>query len=167
MNDYVKKCSRHNGGIRHLRLAAANDIASIELSAGQVTNIVFKQRARFAEYDFCEGTGELREEIDDYYSFKVKHTLSFSLNNLDTASLTAIEQLKVHSCDGIVALVTTNSGETLLVGYSVDFATERPLRLQKMVAESGQDLGDASLCNITLYGEDTALSMPYIGAQTI
>ena len=60
--------------------------------------------------------------------------------------------------DGVVAVVTLCSGVRLLVGYSAQFASEQPLRLDSITSSSGNTLHQTPSVTLRLVSRDTEFS---------
>ena len=60
--------------------------------------------------------------------------------------------------DGVVAVVTLCSGVRLLVGYSAQFTSEQPLRLDSITSSSGNTLHQTPSVTLRLVSRDTEFS---------
>ena len=64
---------------------------------------------------------------------------------------------------GLVALVRTTNDEIFLVGYSLPFEKERPLRIASVTATTGKQMQDETTETITLRSIDTNMALPFVG----
>ena len=168
LTGFAKTCSKCCGGIKHIYLAATTDIISVTCDNNTVTGIQMNDSAFFVNYDFQEDNASYTENASlSDGSYYVEHTLSFSLNNMNTGSLSATEELAEASYDGLIAIVTTNNNESFIIGYTPQFGLERALRLKSVSSDTGKKLKDTTSRNITLYCCDTSGALSFTGTPPI
>lgn len=156
LTGFTKRCARRSGGIRTIVLMEADKVTAVYDAATDGYTSASAPEGNRAAYSFNEDEAQLRETVSVASgSLSVTHELSFSLARMDAASRKAVEEMATASYCGLVALVTTNNGERLLVGYSPQFGAERPLRVSKCVGMSGQKLSDPTSESVTLVSTDT------------
>lgn len=166
LNGYQKGCGKRSGGVRSIALAAADDLvlASLDPLLGVYAQVELRTGARFVEYAFREGEAEYTEEATVVAGVRrIRHTIEFSLERPDTETARALGELAEESADGMIAIVTTNSGISLLVGYSEKFGTEQPLRLASSKLTTGKMPADHNADNVVLASEDDSKAVAYTG----
>lgn len=162
LEGYGKSAGKRSGGIRSIALAAAGNIAGAEIdnASGICTGIHFNESSGFGLYDFMEGEAYFTEELSVTDGVaKVKHEIAFTLERPDNGSANAVKKLLETSKEGIVAVVTTNSNVSFLVGYSDKFGTEQPLRLEKAEMSTGANPANNTTEIITLVSRDDRKAM--------
>ncbi len=168
LKGFTRNCTRRNGGIRRIWIADAAEIASVEVSQGVATGVGMTGTAYFAAYDFEEESASYSEEATlTAGTLAVEHTLTFSLGKVGRDSAEALAELEDSSQDGMVAVVETNCGERLLVGYSTQFGTERALKLSAGTAVTGRRLKETSSTSVKLYSCDTSGALPFEGTLPV
>lgn len=166
LNGYQKGCGKRSGGIRSIALAAAKDVVRATPDPLQrvYTQVELRTGASFVEYAFREGEAEYAEEATVVAGVRrIRHTIEFSLDRPDTETARALGELAEESTDGMIAIVTTNSGISLLVGYSEKFGTEQPLRLATSKLATGKMPADRNAENVVLVSEDDSKAVVYTG----
>ena len=146
---YQRKSERKNGGIRTVGLTEASNIASIEYSKDDRAffEITLVNGQKFTKYEFREDEAEYKETISlSNHSPIVTHELTLNT-----------------TLGGLVALVRTTNDEIFLVGYSLPFEKERPLRIASVTATTGKQLRDETTETITLRSIDTNMALPFVG----
>lgn len=164
LTGYRRTCGRCNGGIRSVALVGADAVAGVERdpATGGYTAITLAEGAAFALYRFREDQAEYTETVStDEGPVLVEHALEMMLERMDGASARAVQEL--CGAGGVVALVTTNSGVTLLVGYSDRFGARYPLRLNRSSGESGRRPTDDTAERVVLRSADTAKARVFTG----
>lgn len=101
-----------------------------------------------------EGEAQCREErVVREGVGRIEHTLEFVVA-FDHPML----PLLAASEEGLAAVVTLASGDSILLGYSSKFGVERPLRVEQMARVSGLCRADDAECKIRLWSEDSTFS---------
>lgn len=170
LTGYRRACGKRSGGIRSIALVGADAVtgAGFDRNTGTYTDISLRGNAKFSLYHFKEDEARYNEAlVATAGPMLVQHKLEFTLGKIDRESSGAAEELCRASADGIIAIVTTNNGVSLLVGYSEKFGTEYPLRMDKCSADSGRKITDAGIHQITLSSKDTANAKVYSGEINI
>lgn len=165
LTGFAQSDARRAGGPTSVCLVRAADIKSavydkmtdsykeLTLAAGVVP----------AFYEFEEDKAFYRQSVSGKYPLiSVQHELSFEIAPVCGATLSAIEEL-LSSDEGVVAVVTIASGESLLVGQSPELGLEAPLRISEVLADTLSEYGDDSMCRITLTSEDVSMSKRFAG----
>lgn len=166
LTGYRNRCAKNSGGIESIRLIETGKIveADYDPATDSYRSFSLAAGAEFAYYQFREEQAVYRETLSlRSGSPQVFHELLFALDGLDGNARRAIEQLTEASIDGMVAIVTTNSRESLVVGYSEEFLDECPLRLKDVAALSGAKTSDRSMQTISLYSLDIRKARSYSG----
>lgn len=89
---------------------------------------------------------------------KISHRLSLVADRGDAAPWLDVDFLERASIEGLVAVVGLANGRSVLVGYSLHFGSEQPLRLQSMTSTSGSKLHDTPTVTLFLTSCDTEFS---------
>ena len=89
---------------------------------------------------------------------KISHRLSLVADRGDAAPWLDVDFLERASIEGLVAVVGLANGCSVLVGYSLHFGSEQPLRLQSMTSTSGSKLHDTPTVTLFLTSCDTEFS---------
>ena len=166
LSGYSKKCASRNGGIRLIGLIERGAVRSVtfDAQADAWTAVVFEGSARFARYEFREDEARFRETVAAAQgACTVTHELRFFLDRMGKESSRAVDELARASQNGLVAYVQSANEDSFLVGCSLLFGTERPLRLVSASGTTGQTLSESSGETIVLASEDTSKSLPYTG----
>ncbi len=166
LTGYKRSCVRKSGGVRQIALIEAGKIESLTYddASDSYSAIALEAEAKFVRYEFSEDEAALNEKTTmKAGTLVVEHTLSFELGKMDDTSRKAVEELVDASYQGIVALVTTNNGHTLVVGYSEEFGLERALCLESAEGVSGKKLSDSTKETVVLSSTDTARARVYTG----
>ena len=163
---YQRKSERKNGGIRTVGLTEASNIASIEYSKDDRAffEITLVNGQKFTKYEFREDEAEYKETISlSNHSPIVTHELTFMLDKMGYEASASVESMLNTTLGGLVALVRTTNDEIFLVGYSLPFEKERPLRIASVTATTGKQLRDETTDTITLRSIDTNMALPFVG----
>ncbi len=159
-------CGKRSGGVKSIRLAERNDITAVayDESCDAYTGITLASGKSPATYSFGEEQATYRETTNlDNGVRIVTHSLRFSLDKLDADAREALCEIATASLCGLVALVTTENNDTLLVGYSREMAGERPLRLAASDASTGTKQTDPGTVGLALESCDTAPARIFTG----
>ena len=163
---YQRKSERKNGGIRTVGLTEASNIASIEYSKDDRAffEITLVNGQKFTKYEFREDEAEYRETVSVVNGAQVvTHELIFTLDKMGNDSSPAITSIADAARNGLIALLTTPNGDSFLVGYSVEFEKERPLRLVSANGTTGKQLAEGTNEVITLRSQDVSKAKPFFG----
>ena len=158
LTGYKRSCGKRSGGIRSIALVEADKIQSVTKAPDgeRFSAVELNDGASFVGYRFEEDQALYEETVSyDSGSLMVTHSLSMALGRMDAASRQAVEELIEASPCGIVAVVVTNNGDALLVGYSEKFGTERALHLDRSIGTTGRKLSDSTSESIVLVSTDT------------
>ena len=148
-NGYIHRHEKTTGGIRLIELTPADNVAADDFS--------LHDPSLLWPVTFAEGAGRYIEDVNYQDGIPiVSHTLEFHTDKIDRESDRMLRSLAACSLRGLVALVTTNNNVRLLVGYSEAHGSERPLRLEKVEADTGKIHTDAGTEVIRLCCRDTA-----------
>lgn len=160
-----QECGRY-GGLSRLRLAAAQDVlaAKYDKTSGCFAELVLATGASMACYEFEEDTALYRQTVEGEYPYeKVVHDISFSLPYFGSSSSDALAELLAGNPGGFVALVTTTTEETYLVGWSLECEEEAPLRVVSAKADSRAEYAGDSFCVVELRSEDISFAKLFSG----
>ncbi len=166
LSGYRRACGKRNGGIRSLALVQAEAVvdAEYDVDAGCWAGLTLSPGTEFTEYHFKEDEAAFTETVaSNAAGVLVTHTLSFTLERMDTASAHAVRELCSSAPNGLVAVVTSNNDVSVIVGYSRRFGAAYPLRVQRAAAASGRKLADTSAETVVLVSVDTDKAIPYTG----
>ena len=118
----------------------------------------------FSKYEFREDEAEYRETVSVVNGAQVvTHELIFTLDKMGNDSSPAITSIADAARNGLIALLTTPNGDSFLVGYSVEFEKERPLRLVSANGTTGKQLAEGTNEVITLRSQDVSKAKPFFG----
>lgn len=115
-------------------LTEASNIVSIEYSKDDRAffEITLVNGQKFTKYEFREDEAEYKETISlSNHSPIVTHELTFMLDKMGYEASASVESMLSMTLGGLVALVRTTNDEIFLVGYSLLFEKERPLRIAR------------------------------------
>lgn len=166
LTGYRRACGKRNGGIRSLALVQAEAVtaADYDVDAGCYTGITLAGGKAFAVYHFKEDEAAFTETaVTNAAGALVTHRLSFTLERMDEASATAVQELCKSAPNGLIAIVTSNNDVSVLAGYSERFGAAYPLRVQSAAAASGRKLTDVSVETVVLASSDVDKARPYTG----
>ncbi|MDR2935862.1 MAG: hypothetical protein LBU80_00755 [Rikenellaceae bacterium] len=152
--------------MRSIRLTVRSDIVAIayDESRDAYTSITLASGETPAIYTFGEEQATYRETINLDNGVRITtHTLAFSFDKMDADARKALCEIATASLCGLVAVVTTENNDTLLVGYSREMAGERPLRLAASDASTGAKQTDPGTVNLALESCDTAPARTFTG----
>lgn len=169
LSGYTRTLGRRNGGIRSIALIEAKSLSSATYTSaeGGYTAITPVSGAYFVKYDFREGEAEYREEVSlPNSSAVVTHQIEFQIDKMSCSTSELVEELTSASPLGFVALVTTTNADLYLVGYSPEFAGERPLQVLSAQGASGKTLADTTQEVLVLQSIDVSKAKSYIGSLT-
>lgn len=165
LEGYKKVVGKLSGGIRAIALVSAADVTGAEYAQGVCTEIKLAEGKAFAGYEFKEGESVYTEEMSVRHGVaKVRHTITFAIERPASASAAAAARLAEASAEGMVAIVTTNSRVSFVVGYSEKFGKEQPLRLTTTALTTGRSTADDTTEILTLVSEDDRKAPVYTGS---
>ena len=152
LSNYARSRSRRNGGIRLIGLVEQSDVAEVTYASAEkgYSAIRLDEDCYFSKYEFREDEAEYRELI-------------FTLDKMGNDSSPAITSIADAARNGLIALLTTPNGDSFLVGYSVEFEKERPLRLVSANGTTGKQLAEGTNEVITLRSQDVSKAKPFFG----
>jgi hypothetical protein len=145
--------AKPKGGVVTVELIAAGDFtgAVYDTETGCFTSVQTSVPA--ACYVFREDGCTYNEHRVGTCHRLVRHTLSMEFAATDDARQ-ALAELASVADGGLVAIVTTGSGERLLVGYSRRFGNRFPLRVESHTHTSGVTPAEHPTYTIVLVSED-------------
>ena len=158
LSNYARSRSRRNGGIRLIGLVEQSDVAEVTYASR------LDEDCYFSKYEFREDEAEYRETVSVVNGAQVvTHELIFTLDKMGNDSSPAITSIADAARNGLIALLTTPNGDSFLVGYSVEFEKERPLRLVSANGTTGKQLAEGTNEVITLRSQDVSKAKPFFG----
>lgn len=163
--NYTKKFQRRNGGIRLIGLVDRRDVVSITYSEAEkgFTDVTLDDDCYFSKFEFREDDAEYRERVvTKDGAATVVHELSFSLERMSPEAASAVESLIEVSRSGLIAVIVTAAGESMLVGYTSSLGMERPLRIASADASTGRLLSEVTSESVTLRCEDLSKARPLL-----
>lgn len=89
---------------------------------------------------------------------KIAHRLNLVADRGKAEPWLDADFLERASIEGVVAVVELADGRRVLVGYSLRFGSEQPLRLQGLTSASGSKLLDTPTVALQLVSHDTEFS---------
>lgn len=145
-------CTPSIGGIRVVYVANYADVTSIEVTEGQITNIVLAESAKFKKYAFRRNTATMTSSlaVDATNGSTVSTDLSLSFLKQDTEKRIEMSALSIGE---LVVLVEDANGKFWYLGKDM------PVMASAGGAESGTNYTDGNKYNITL--QDNSLDYPY------
>ena len=161
LKGYSRSGGRRSGGIRSVALARADAVRAVEYDAGDdsFSEIDLLPGEKFSLYNFKEDEASYSETLSCSGGVvSVTHELTFMLEKMDEVSRMAVEELCEASYDGLIAVVTTNSDVSLMVGYSRKFGAERPLKVSRSAAVTGRGPADVTGETLSLVSTDGSKS---------
>ncbi len=164
LNGHTRACARRMGGLTSLRLADVSDVVSVTHNpdGDAFVSVMLAEGVKWAEYRFAEGTAELYEHYSETDgACSVEHRLRFRLSGNRAALSAAVKELSAS--EGLLAAVVTAEGDAFLVGYSLSFGSERPLRLSAATVASAAASADTPYAEITLSSADDSFSKRFAG----
>lgn len=166
LSGYTKIAEKKNGGIRLLGLINSGNITAVTLNQSRtaIISLSLMPGTKFAKYEFREDEAEYRETVTmDNGSLVVEHELRFLLEKMGSFTTGAVNEIIRTSYGGIVALVVTANNNGIIVGHSIEFEKERPLRLSSITGTTGLRLRDETGEIVTLRSEDVAKALDFEG----
>ena len=166
LSNYARSRSRRNGGIRLIGLVEQSDVAEVTYASAEkgYSAIRLDEDCYFSKYEFREDEAEYRETVSVVNGAQVvTHELIFTLDKMGNDSSPAITSIADAARNGLIALLTTPNGDSFLVGYSVEFENERPLRLVSANGTTGKQLAEGTNEVITLRSQDVSKAKPFFG----
>lgn len=158
-NGYIHRFGKSTGGILNILLTPVCNIQStaVDPQTGRYLSIILHDPQQLAQCSFAENAAVYREETDSPNGIpSVSHTLEFHTDRIDRESDRLIRELAEHSPCGLAAVITTQNHIRLVIGYSEKHGAERPLKLRKIAASTGQTHTDTGHEAISLFSRDTA-----------
>ena len=89
---------------------------------------------------------------------RVAHSLRLTADRECACEWFSPDFLERAAIDGVVAVISLCDGRRLLAGYSAHFGCEQPLRLDKLISNSGESLRDIPTATLHLVSHDTEFS---------
>lgn len=151
-------CGKNIGGIRSIELLPPEAIAKADYYAA-TDEYDFVELAEGFEpttLHFTEGSGRWVERAEGVGG-PVVHRVECRLRGVQPAALVKLQRLALN---GVVALVTTESGEEYLVGYSPEAHTDYPLRLAEGQTDSSKERSEGASTLLVLTSTDGWFSRP-------
>jgi hypothetical protein len=145
--------AKPKGGVETVELIAASDFTGAVYNPQTDCFTSVNTSAPMACYVFREDGCTYNEHRVGTRHRLVQHTLSMEFTATDEACR-ALSELASVAEGGLVAIVTTGSGEKLLVGYSHRFGGRFPLRIESHHSASGVIPADSPTQTIVLMSED-------------
>ena len=147
-------CKDSMGGLKSVHIIKEDDIDTITLSEGVITDIVLKEDKKFKTYRFRKGTSQMSttlttDEAAGTLSFQTDLSLQFT--KLETSKRLEIMSLCV---DSVKVIALDSNGVYHFLGY--DF----PVTASAATANTGLEFGAFNGYNITL--TDNSRELPYI-----
>lgn len=166
LTGFIKVCTKSNGGILTIGLIEKSAFvgATLDATSDNYSAITVAASKKFLKYEFQEDEAEFKEDSKfENNSAAVTKYVIFKIPNMNAESRKAVQEIIDASYCGMIAIVTTPSGETFLVGYGEDVKAERPLRLSQSSGTTGKKMTDARGEEVTLSCEHTEKSRLFTG----
>lgn len=166
LNGYTKQCEKIVGGIKSVALVNVQDVEQVKYDYVKNTckEIVLKTNRKFAHYQFKEDEASYSEQLSrNATAVTVAHRLVLLLERVNSTSKNAVSELLEASNDGVIAVLVDASGLSWVVGHSVRFAGERPLKLARVATSTKERLSQKPEFEITLESYDDSLAVAFVG----
>lgn len=166
LSGYRKTTGNIKGGITKLALAKTDWIESFiyDYGTSSYSEIILKKGYNFHLYEFKEDTARYDEEIIyDNGICSVIHSVRFSTGHMGSYSKNAINELLRANNTGVAAILENPSGECILVGISLKYNTEKPLKLISVNSTTGEKPLDDQQEIIILQSHDVSKAEPFTG----
>ena len=148
------------GGIAHCALYPADSVRIRSITTNGCHALFARQPYEFELFD--ERSSFSEQMLSDKGVLKVVHRLEL-IADRNFASVWLSADFTHQAIDkGLVARLTLSDGRELLVGYSVKFEREQPLRLSSLTFNSGSRANETPTMKLILTSEDTAFALPLI-----
>lgn len=158
LRGYTRACGRQSGGVSRIGIIEAQNIDTVTVVEGAITEITFKDGAKFKDY----------QSVLDQAEYKFTNgeaSILIRLNRAGVQSSIAHNELaEVIPC-GVFALVQLNNGETALIGYTEEFGKERPIISFDSDSGSGKAPSDDNYFDITL--KTTQIMAPLFLSESV
>ncbi len=144
------------GGIESVALYPADAVAraifscegcEVELSGDAISVPLIDDGSQYEECS--EGNNGIQ---------RVAHSLRLTADRECACEWFSPDFVERVAIDGVVAVISLCDGRRLLAGYSVHFGCEQPLRLEKLISNSGESLRDIPTATLHLVSYDTEFS---------
>lgn len=145
LTGYSRATGKLGGGVRSVSLIRAGAVQNV-LSPTREGVLILDGEA-WADYHFAEGTALYSTRRLDGIT---EHTIEMRLEKLTATAFSAATELACLS-EGLVALIDTQAGASLVVGWDMArFKGEFPLRVAAITATTGLQPTDPNGVTITL-----------------
>jgi len=166
INGYIHQFGKTCGGVKNLLLTPACNLKSLSWHNRNdyYYAIHFHDSRKLVSCTFSEDAVAYNEQsLCRHGILSVTHTLEFHTDKIDRKSGEFIRELLDNSCCGLAAVITTNNNIRLVIGYSEEHGAERPLRLEKISADTGKAYSDTGHEVIRLCCRDTTKARIFEG----
>lgn len=162
LSTYIKPCERNVAGNRWLFIANVDDIASVQVSAGVVTDIVMQSGTAFYQIQVREGSLERREDRKGEQPASWDHNIAFDITRLDKFVNTLTDNLFHAGACGIVALVMDNNDRCWMVGWNTVELRARALHMPGCKWNFGSTISEFSASAFTLIANSEQQDLPLV-----
>lgn len=140
LSTYIKSPGKNVSGNMYVFLAEKDNITSITVSGGEVTEIVMDVGSYFHQIQAEKNTIIFTEEEDDEIRESVwyEHRISFEIGHVNKSANTLIDSLIDAIQSGIIAIVTNSNGHSWLVGYNEIDGLRRALKVEESTYTAGE-----------------------------
>jgi hypothetical protein len=169
---YSVSCSTScAGGLDKFYLATIDDIASVTVTAGEVTAITMDALTYFWEFKPYQETGSFTETGErTNCNTVVSQTLSASFPCHNQALRDAIEEMQ-DCCCGLVVIHQENNGNRWIWGLTEDLhgltKITFPAQISGFETVTGQAINDQNQTTITITARGTMQALPVDGAVVV
>jgi len=166
---FTRSCGERSGGGNALYLAIKADVTSFTLAGKLYSGVTMSDAPLvFKKYEFEQDSMEIKYETTrENGSAKVVKTIEFDLGKMSQESRDAVEEIKVASNCGLIAIAEDNNGQKWVYGYTEKHKKERTLQLSSGNATSGKQLTDANNTVVTLVAQDTEEPRTFTGVVPV
>lgn len=156
---FTKSCTLKTSGLKEIHIVAVGGVTSFTLTGEIYTAAIMSGGAVFKKYEFEKGEAEMKEDSTSVNgNVEVVHTIQFFLSRMNEASRIAVQEIMNESNCGMISIVTDNNNVKWIYGYSENFLTDEPLKLDTSASTSGKAKTDVAGRDQNLLSSDNELA---------
>ena len=154
LSTFNRTCSKNVTGNLHLFLADANNVESVTVTAGEISDIVMTTDTYFHEIQADIDTLIRSQEAENEEAGIYNHRVEFKIAKANASVNEAINNILNSSFCGIMAIVMDSNQRAWIVGYSENDENDRPLHLESHNFDTEEQMNE-----IVLSSKDQALDL--------
>lgn len=161
---YTKTCAKNVGGNSAVYLTEAANIATITVTAGEISALTMDTGKTFHEIQSdLDSIVHTQEGEGTRNNIAYTHRVEMKFSKPSVTLNTLRDELAAASACGILAIVTDGNGTSWLIGYNETDSYNRPLYLSNDSLNSGAEPNEdgSQLVTIALEGSSGYLSIPF------